>query len=979
MPHTTERSKRYPVRLYLLGPLRVQVPPGGSAARPLALPTRKIESLLAYLALSPGPIAREQLAALFWGDSPDAQARNSLRHALAELRKHLGEPLLIVDRRTVQIAPEVWVDARELKTQADEFLAGASPHTEIDAELYQGDLLAGFHDEWILPERAKYRQLYVEILLRLTQSARSQSDYASAIAWAQRALRTDPTNERAHQHLMFAYVAAGDRSAALAQYETCRRVLDTERHVAPAPATRALYEWIRQAPPEGSSPQKRLTNMPLPLNSFVGRQRETAEVKAALATHRLVTLTGAGGSGKTRLALQAAADVMDRYAGGVWWVELASLRDDSLVPQVVAKALGVREAANEPVSDTLVYWIGRREMLLVLDNCEHLVTACARLVERLLQACPGLVILATSRERLALDAEVVWLVPPLSLPGPSDAPEALHDSEAIRLFVERARVLSPGFALNEKNAPAIAQICRRLDGIPLAIELAAARVRALSVQEIVVRLQNRFALLTTGSRTALPRQQTLRALIDWSYDLLSTEEKIVFRRSAVFHGGRPAAIERVCSGDGVPPERVAEVLTHLRDKSLLTAEERDGTLAYNMLDTVRDYAEEKLQQAGEDESIRRRHLGYFIELAETAEPKLRGAEQLPWIHHLEAEHNNLRAALEWSQVQGGTEGGRATLRLASSLSRFWALRGYWSEARAWLMQALESDAPSSARARALVGLAELVTLQDGWGAAEPLYEASLALFRAQGDKWGIALASSYCQVAQSDPALALPMFDEGLTLCQELGDEWLLASLFHRRGIHVYRQGDVAAARALIEQSLAHARQAGDRWLLGSCLVNLGEILRGQLDYEHALALYEEGLAIERELGDKEGSAVSLHNMGYVALYQHEYARAAAFFQESMNLQQELGRRRGIAECLMGLGAVAAAREQYERAARLWGGADGLFNAIRQTMDPADRVEYERHVAAMRGHMDETAFSAAWQAGHALTLEQAIALAVNDP
>jgi predicted ATPase len=367
---------------------------------------------------------------------------------------------------------------------------------------------------------------------------------------------------------MFAHLASGNRTAALKQYEECRRALETELAVAPMQETTALYEWIRQAAPEGKPLEPKLTNLPIPVSSFIGRKGETAEIKQVLASHRLVTLTGAGGSGKTRLAIQVATDLVDKYRDGVWWVELAPLMDESSVPHVVARTLGVREAATQPLDDTIAEYISARQMLLILDNCEHLVAGCARLVDVLLQRCPNLTILATSREGLGIAGEVTWLVPLLSLPDTQDVVRLFQDYEAIRLFTERARAAKSDFELTEGNALAVAQICRRLDGIPLAIELAAARVKVLGVEEIAGRLDDRFNLLTTGSRSALPRQQTLRALIDWSHDLLSVEEKVLFRRLAVFHGGRTLeAVEEVCGSEAIEREQVLDVMARLIDKS----------------------------------------------------------------------------------------------------------------------------------------------------------------------------------------------------------------------------------------------------------------------------------------------------------------------------------------------------------------------------------------------------------------------------
>ncbi|HEX6269551.1 MAG TPA: BTAD domain-containing putative transcriptional regulator, partial [Anaerolineales bacterium] len=537
------------LRLYLFGQFRIE-----RGKRPVRLPTRKLESLLSYLILHPDPHSREKLAALWWGDVSDSQARASLRNALAILRKQLGNQLLLADRKVVQLNPTypLWADALVFQAQATQLLSAPSPEPGIlDLDLYSGDFLTEFYDDWILAERERLHDLYVEALLRLTQQMRARSEYQRALEYAQQVLASDTANERAHQHLMFCYVALGDRSAALRQYEACLRALREELAVEPSPTTKSLHQWIQQAPIGKPSLEAAITNVPIPLTSFVGRQHELAEVKKLLGTARLLTLTGPGGSGKTRLANQVAIDLVDAFRDGVWWVDLAALMDETLVSRTVAKTLGVSEAWNQPLNGMLINFLRSRHLLLVLDNCEHLSAECARLAGRLLSACPHLTILATSREALGLTGEYVWYVSRLSIPDPERAFQAdqVMQYESARLFVERAVAVNPNFQLTEANALPVAQVCRRLDGMPLALELAAARVKVLPVQEMAARLDDRFGLLTGGSRTALPRHQTLRAAIDWSYDLLSEEERALFRRLSVFAGGWTlAAAEAVCAG-----------------------------------------------------------------------------------------------------------------------------------------------------------------------------------------------------------------------------------------------------------------------------------------------------------------------------------------------------------------------------------------------------------------------------------------------
>ena len=432
-------------------------------------------------------------------------------------------------------------------------------------------------------------------------------------------------------------------------------------------------------------------NLPLQLTSFIGREREIDEVKHLLTTTRLLTLTGAGGCGKTRLALQVAADAPGVYPDGVWLGELAALSDPALVPHAVASAVGAREIPGSTVTESLVGYLRTRTLLLVLDNCEHVVGAAAELVDALLRSCPGVRILATSREPLGSAGETTWRVPSLAVPPHSAVGELdlehLTQYETVQLFIDRALAALPGFVVTSQNAAALAEICRRLDGIPLAIELAAARVRAFSVDQIAARLDDRFRLLTAGQRTAMPRQQTLRATVDWSYMLLSDPERALLRRLSVFAGGWAfEAAEAVAAGDGIHTYAVLDLLPQLVDKSLVIAEEQRGAVRYRLLETIRQYARDRLQEAGEAERTRDRHLTYFLQLAEEAEPKLRGSEDRLFLVRLEEEHANLRLALEWGLTPSAR--GDAALRLSGALTWFWWLRSYHDEGRRWLARAL---------------------------------------------------------------------------------------------------------------------------------------------------------------------------------------------------------------------------------------------------------------------------------------------------
>ncbi|MBI4671532.1 MAG: hypothetical protein HY741_07680 [Chloroflexi bacterium] len=646
------------MQLYLLGTFLLQ-----QGNKQVRLPRRKVEALLAYLVLHPQAHSREQLAALLWGEASDELARTSLRTALGVLRKHVHPEIVVTDRTTLQLNPQfaLWVDVHQLeRAHREAIVLGhhvSSEELHAQCDLYRGELLTEFYEDWIPPLREQYRIQHLDLLLLWVQQLRASSEYTPAIHVAQRVLTMDPANERAFQHLMFCHIAQGDRQAAFNAYTQCVRALREELDVAPMAETTALADWITQSAPAGAATAARITNLAMPLSSFVGRQREMVTRKETIQRARLVTLTGAGGSGKTRLAVQAGTDLIDAFHDGVWWVELAALNDATQAPSALAKALGVHEQPERTLTETLVDWLGARKLLLILDNCEHVIGACAELAEKILSACAGVKILATSREALRLTGEQVWNVPTLAVPDANSTTltELLMSYEAIRLFVERARVVKPDFGLTDQNAFPVVKICQRLDGIPLALELAAARVNVLSPEELAARLRDRFTLLTSGQRTVLPRQQTLRALIDWSFDLLSPPERTLFWRLGVFSGGRTlAAMEAVCAGDGIAPEQVLDLLSRLVSKSLLYTAEKNSETRYSFLDSIKQYAREKLRDSGESDALKNRHLAYYQELAEQAQVELAGPQQAHWMRRLELDHYNLRNALEWAYTAGQT-------------------------------------------------------------------------------------------------------------------------------------------------------------------------------------------------------------------------------------------------------------------------------------------------------------------------------------
>ncbi|CAN5657199.1 LuxR family transcriptional regulator [soil metagenome] len=698
--------------------------------------------------------------------------------------------------------------------------------------------------------------------------------------------------------------------------------------------------------PAQRTPERTPNNLPLELSNFVGREKELVEVKRLLENNRLLTLTGSGGCGKTRLALAAAKDLMEGFKDGVWMVELAPLADPALVPQAVASVLDAREQPGRSLAETLSGSLRSKKVLLVLDNCEHLVDACAVLVEALLHSCQELSVLATSREAFGMTGEVAWPVPPLSLPDLRRLPdiESLPRNESAHLFVERTAAVKPSFALTERNAAAVAQVCYRLDGIPLAIELAAARTKVLSVEEIADRLDDCFVLLSAGSRMAMPRHQTLHATMDWSHELLGREERALFRRLSVFAGGLSLkAAESVYAGEDLERAEVLELLSHLVDKSLVVARDVDGETRYRLLETVRQYGREKLDASGEEAEVRRRHADFYVALAEKAEPELKGARQVAWLERLEIEHDNLRATMRWLLGRGEAE---EAARLGWALWLFWGIRAHFAEGRRSMKQALSvkgsGTMKASARAKVLFVVGMMANYQGDHWSAEPLIDDSLRLFGKLEDKLGTAWAlsnASFAALGQGQPQRAITLIEESIDLFLEIGEKWGASIQFCFLAVAWRDRGDHGRAKRLAEQGLALSREVGERQSISAALYTLATLAQAERDHERAWDLLEEGLRLSSEVGNEAD----------------------------------------VAHCLEGLASVAGAKGNILRAARLWGAEEALlekFEAAAYTYVP-DRSLHLSRVAAARARLDEEEFEAAWAEGRTMTSEQAIEYALD--
>ena len=724
------------------------------------------------------------------------------------------------------------------------------------------------------------------------------------------------------------------------------------------------------------------SSLPAPLTPLVGREQEIAAVCALLwrPEVRLVTLTGTGGVGKTRLALGVAAAVNADFADGICFVALAPLIDPGLVLSTIAQALGVQEQGSRPLLEGLQDHLREKQLLLLLDNFEQVVSA-APVVAELLVAAPRLRVLVTSRTSLHLSGEHEFVVPPLALPDLRNLPppDRLLQYGAIRLFVARAQAAHSAFVMTGENATAIAAICQQLDGLPLAIELAAGRSKLFTPQALLSRLRNRLKLLVGGAQDLPLRQQTLRGTIAWSYDLLGQDEKTLFRRLAVFVGGCTLeAAEAVCIAQGDLLIDMLEAVAALVDKSLLRQEtEIDGQPRLLMLETIREYALERLAASGEAEAVQRQHAIFFLRFSEEAEPKIRGAEHFLWRTRLEVEHDNLRAALRWTLESQEAEMG---MQLAFSLVAFWRASNQDREGRNWCEQVLAqpgTSARTAARAMALLAAGAMTMFQGDLPQAQLLLEESIAIGREVGRaaKRTLALALAllaYGALLQGNLGAARELAEEGVRLFREVGEAWGTALALNHLGRATLELGDPVAARPLLEESAALFR-AGNMQRLAMPLNTLGRVALRQGDDTGARAYCEEALAVARATGDELFIAEALAQLGTVALHVGDSGQATELYQQSLTLIWTRGYRECIAEDLAGLAATASLLGQPERAARLFGAVEALREVSGIRLSPLPRADYDRAVEGIRAHLDEAAFAEAWKEGRTRPLEQVIA------
>ena len=1001
--------------------------------KPIATDRRKAIALLAYLSVNDigcprQSYSRESLSALFWPDYEQTKAFSNLRRTIWEVHQAIGEGWLIADRETVCLNSDAKIDLDVARFQGllPESHSNNDPALRIPllveaTKLYRNHFLTGFSlkdaylfNEWAYAESEELRHQLADALTTLSQDYCTLGRADKAIPYARRLISLDPLNETAHRQLMEVYIQAGQHSAALKQYQACEQILRKELNLDPQPETRALYKKIRRGeikPVEIKEQTGTITpehNLPAQLTAFIGREKEQDEIINLLAKNRLVTLAGVGGIGKTRLSLQVGEKVLNNYPNGVWFISLDSLSDPLLVPQTVAVAFDIREEPARPIIEILMNVLREKTTLLILDNCEHLLDACAQLITSLLINCPNLKVLATSREILNVAGEATYSVPSLSMPEQeTEFIEKLAEYEAIRLFTERAALTLSSFALTNENAQTVVDICHGVDGIPLAIELAAARVNILQVKEILKQLQNSFALLSSDGQTTLPRQRTLQASMDWSWGLLSEAEQIFLRQLSVFAGGWTLeSAQAVCDGD------VLGLTSALVKKSLIVVNQETGReTRYRFHEIVRQYAHEKLVESGEEENIQTRHLKYFLQLSEQAETALRGPMQVKWYERLNDERDNIRAALEWAakiDVEAG-------LYIAGRLNAFW--EGYdIREGERWLeefIQKPESKSYPRAKAKALLAQGLFLNWFERIAEARAATQECLDLYKACGDKHG-EIDALLVSAFQMDNVAGRELMQRALVLAQSINDKWRQARVLSALGwglledkqyIHLKEalkifqevgdlhnivevmaemgrlemlKGDLESAQKILNEAIILTRPLNFSNSMAGILQETGRIATIKGDYERAYADLQESAAIYEEQGIRLAYLFSRAHLGYLALYQGEISKARSILSETVREFYIDKNEDGVMFTLEGMGGLSVEVGKPKIAAQLIGWADMVREKLSDPRPPLEQADVDKIIAACLAKMGEVVFSDAYEEGQKMTLDEAVDFALKE-
>lgn len=980
------------------------------------LKSTKARGLLYYLAVTGQTHSRSFLASLLWGETNESSARGNLRKALQQLRKHFSG-YLTTTQDTVSLADhnDCWIDVVEFNTMLLKGPENKSiQNLESAINLFRGDFLIGFfvrnapeYENWWLSEQSKIRGQMLNTLQSLTDHYSKERNYKKAIALMRRFLELEPWSENAHRSLMELLAKDGQRSAAFAQFAICRDILATELNVEPSLETTALYDQIDVLLPSSTSFQH---NLPHPLKSFIGRNDELKKINNLIANHRLVTVTGPGGVGKTNLCLQSGRLLLESFDHGVWIIELASIITPALLPQTAANTLGLSEFPDKRYMEQTLEYLKDRHCLLILDNCEHLIDASVDFVVSILQSCPKLKLLVNSREALGIGGEQQIQLSSLSFPDKDEQATVgeWDQYEAITLFVERAVAVFPDFKVNQKNLNPLMQICRQLDGIPLALELAAGHMDILTIEQIADRLADRFTLLTTDRRGVMPRQQTVRTSIDWSWELLTAAEQALLQQLSVFTGGMSLdAVETICftNGDEFDSFNAMDLLKKLYKKSMviITREQEDAP-RFKLLDTIRQYAGEQLAASGLEENLRDRHLNYYRQFAEQAREGLFGSRQASVLKALEKDIDNIRAALNWA-LRTDSEAG---LRILTEPWRFWE-QGYIQEGDYWLTQLLTNaieigpDLRAKAlyvqgrfnlfflqkieRAKVLVaeslelyeisknkkGIAQCLVLQ-GWEAGVnggPLFYRSLEIFKSIGDQLGVAEVLYQLGILEyrDDLSQAMAYLEESESLFYELGHSSMIIETLAARGMIAIHQESYNQARLFFEESLELQERLKLR-RTASTLIPLGIIYYHLEEYVRALEYFDQGQIISEKIGDKQMANWAYVRLGYVYLRLGALSKAHMIFTGSLHTFNDAGIMSGVNYAIEGLASLATARGQIDVSARLYSWADASRQSIKDPRPPVEQAEVNKDLVMITESLSTEVYLSASDEGNAMTIEQ---------
>jgi predicted ATPase/DNA-binding SARP family transcriptional activator len=1008
-------SSLYPLELRLFGDFEARV-----HGVPIPPPrSRRAAWLLALLALRQGREAqRTTLAGLLYPDSDEETGLANLRRLLTDLRRSLGaegERIHAPTPRTLALdLTGAWADV----VRFDAHLASKEPvGLEEAVALYRGPLLPDCTEAWITPERITREEAMLDALETLAENSLNGDHPHEAARYLRRVLALNPWRETAQRGLMRALTAVGDHAGLILSYRDFRNALRREMNAAPDTETSALFQRLRTerrrilpesappaskpatpavsvpppppvvpaSPPADAAPP-RLSALPVrPLTPLIGRTQETAEVRDALRIGPLVTLTGAAGVGKTRLAMHILEETASDYPDGICWVELGPISDPLLVPQVVVEALGIREISLRPPLDVLSEQLRTRHLLLTIDNCEHMQEACAAMLTRLLPDCPSLRVLATSRHALGVAGEAVWRVPALSLPSsasalPASPPvEELRQYAAVELFVERATAAHSRFTLTSASAAAVVQVCRRLDGIPLAIELAAARVRVLSVEQIAARLDDRFRLLSAGTSSPLAHQQTLLATMEWSYNLLTEAERTLLRRLAVFAGGCTLAAAHAVGAESEEDEwTILDLLTGLADKSLIQVDDRrTGEARYYLLETVRQYGLDRLRESGDLAVILARHAVYFAEMTRTTDRDINGSEQRYHISRFEADQENIRAALR--EADSVTR-----LNIAAGFWRFWQMKSNFTEARNWLERGLTETAdvpPPRERAIALRGAGTCALSLDDLDAAERHFQECLALYDRMGEEPDTAAAVNnlgLLYTRRGELEAAQQQYLRALEMNRRFGNRNWEAVNLNNLGIGAHRMGNLEQAALWHEEALTIHDSMGNRVAMASCYNNLGAVFHRRGDLPMARTMYERALNLNQEYGNRLWEGINRSNLAQVAWESGDTATGRAQLQNSLRIHRELGVKEFVADGLELLAAMEGSSDRPDRAARLLGAGASLRRRFHlPELSGREPIASDAGASAKQS-LGEEAFAMAWAMGERLSLEEAVAEALDE-